>query len=180
MNPIIDPYVLEHARLRARLLCASAGFPLNDCEDACQDLLLDFWRRLSKYDCAQDFQVFVRWVMQNHVCKLIVGRVRRVTHEVLADDIPGGAEPDEGLGTLAQHDPTAGINTAIDVRRILAGLPVHLQTLAGLLAENSLKEVCTAMGKSRSSVYQMRLQLKDAFLEAGFRRGSRWRLAVPR
>jgi hypothetical protein len=57
----------------------------------------------------------------------------------------------------------------LDIERVLKGLPSQLQRLALLLSELPVLEVCAKTGKSRSRVYQMTRQLRDAFARAGFR-----------
>ena len=60
------------------------------------------------------------------------------------------------------------LHLSLDVRRIVESLPNQLQSLAVLLGEMPVKDVCRHTGKSRSRVYQMTRQIRDAFLRAGF------------
>jgi hypothetical protein len=61
------------------------------------------------------------------------------------------------------------LHLSLDVRRIIESLPTQLQTLTVLLAQMSVRDVCVKTGKSRSRVYQMTRQVRDAFVRAGLR-----------
>jgi hypothetical protein len=170
MNATVDPYVIEHASLRARLLSATAGFPADAIEDARQDLLLDYLRRSPKYDSTRgDRDGFVRGVMRNHATVLIARRARRVRHEVLAGDLrePDLDSPTDVLEIVHCGDPTIGLHLSLDVQRVLVQLPRHLQSLASLLPDMPIGEICLAISKSRSRAYQMIRQIRTALVEAG-------------
>jgi hypothetical protein len=175
MTAHADSYAMAQASLRARVLCATVGFPRDDMEDARQDLLLDYLRRLPKFDSRRgDRDGFVRGVMRNHATVLATRRHRIACREILADDLPrkeARSEIDswEILDSLSRHEIEPALQMTIDIERVLSGLPLQLQRLARLLSELSVLEVCAKAGKSRSSVYQMTRQLRDAFTQAGFR-----------
>jgi hypothetical protein len=97
-----------------------------------------------------------------------------VQREVLAEDLShDNAEtpydPVDPLGAGSEHEIEAGLQMSIDVQRVLGGLPPQLQNLARLLGELPMLEAGAKTGKSRSRVYQMTRQLRDAFVRAGFR-----------
>jgi DNA-directed RNA polymerase specialized sigma24 family protein len=105
---------------------------------------------------------------------LVTRRHRSMQREVLADDVwdkdPGTSGDSENLlGAGHRHEIEPGLQTRIDVHRVLTGLPPRLRALALLLSELSVLEVCARMGKSRSRVYQMTQQLREAFRRAGYR-----------
>ena len=173
MKPEIDPLIIKHAAIRARLLVTSAGFPLDTVDDLEQELMMDCLRRETKYDCSRgDWEGFVRAIMRNHSTVLIARRLRRIKHEVLAEDIFDQLPDREGssIENFAHIDPTRGLDLSIDIQRVLNGLPSHLQELAWLLADSSIKQICESTGRSRSWVYQMIHQLRDAFAASGLRR----------
>jgi RNA polymerase sigma factor (sigma-70 family) len=168
-----ESYAIAHASLRARLLCTTAGFSWNEMDDARQDLLLDYLRRLPKFDGGRgDRDAFVRGVMRNHATVLAKRRHRIARREVLADDLPRTDERSESdlseiLDGLHQHEIEPALQISIDVKRVLDGLPDRLHRLARLLSELSVLEACLAIGKSRSTVYQMMRQIRAAFIHAG-------------
>jgi RNA polymerase sigma-70 factor, ECF subfamily len=168
----VDSYILQHAACRARLLVATAGFPAADWEELRQELALDCLRRLPKYDNARgDLGGFVRGVMRNHATVLIVRRSRNIRYEVLAGDLWDLAwdDQDEFLRDREGNDPAEDLLVAMDVRRVLQGLPGPLQMLAGLLTEMGVSEICVVTGKSRSRIYQLIRQLRVAFVQAGLK-----------
>ena len=173
MNQNCDPYAVEQATLRARLLSASAGFPPDAVDDLRQELLLDFLRRAPRFDEARgEWSGFVRGVMRNRAATLVVQR-RRTQNEVLAGDLvaqDSENQDDSVLENLRPCDATAELDVAIDVRLVVRQLPDRLQRLASLLAEMPVHDVCLVMGKSRSRIYQMIGQLRVAFMGAGLGR----------
>jgi len=175
MNASVDPYILQQASCRASLLVASAGFRSDDWDDLRQEMILDCLRRSPKYDPSRgDWQGFVRGVVRNHAAVLVTRRRRRFRREVLAEDLSpeemkSGDDPLDFLANVAEHEFAAALQMSIDVERVLQVLPPHLKALALLLSELSVIEVCARTGKSRSRVYQMTRQLRDAFVQAGFR-----------
>lgn len=169
MNPHSEVYAVEQATLRARLLAATAGFSSDEVDDARQELLLDYLRRLPKFDSRRgDWGGFVRGVMRNQATVLITRRCRRIRREILAGDLfePDYDNPGEFLETIV-GDAAAGLDLALDVQRALKQLPDPLQRLAYLVSTLPITEVCSTTGKSRSRVYQMIRQIRSAFTEVG-------------
>jgi DNA-directed RNA polymerase specialized sigma24 family protein len=170
MNSTLDAYAIEHASLRARRLYAMVGFQPYEIEDVRQELLLDCLRRSSKFDPTRgEWDGFVRGVMRNHATVLIARRSRIVRHEVLADDLrePESGNSNDVLEIVSRCDPTSALHLSLDVQRVLRRLPVSLQGLAALLSDTPIHEICVMTGKSRSRIYQMIRQLRDAFVQAG-------------
>jgi DNA-directed RNA polymerase specialized sigma24 family protein len=172
MNADMQSYLVEQATFRARLLSITARFPSADIEDVRQELLLDCLRRASKFDAARgEWGGFVRGVMRNRAALIATSRFRSARREVFAADLAHGAEDAELAvfeASLAQS-LMPDLDYSIDVRRVVDQLPVNLRYLASLLIELTVKEICTKTGRSRSRVYQLVRELRDAFLEAGFR-----------
>jgi RNA polymerase sigma-70 factor (ECF subfamily) len=171
----VDPYILQQASCRASLLVATAGFRSDDWEDLRQEMVLDCLRRSPKFDSSRgDWRGFVRGVVRNHATVLATRRHRSVQREVLAEDLPHGEaesadDPVNPLGAGNKHEIEAGLQMSIDVQRVLNRLPPQLQNLAVLLSEFPMLEAGAKTGKSRSRVYQMTRQLRDAFSRAGLR-----------
>ncbi len=169
----VDPYIFKQASCRASLLVASAGFRSDDWEDLKQEMVLDVLRRSPKFDPARgDWQGFVRGVVRNHACVLVM-RERRRAPEILSQDLMNreDASDADSLDILDKR-PSSGVvdalHLSLDVRRVVESLPNQLQSLAVLLGQMPVKEVGKHTGKSRSRVYQMTRQIRDAFLRAGF------------
>ncbi len=175
MNAAVDPYILQQASCRASLLVATAGFGPDEWQDLCQELIFDCLRRSPRFDPSRgDWPGFVRGVVRNQASALVTRRNRTVRREVLAEDLlhHESAWADDlpnALGASNQHEIAAGLEMSIDVQRVLNGLHPQLRNLALLLSELPVLEVCVKTGKSRSRVRQLTLQLREAFVRAGFR-----------
>lgn len=170
MNTFPESLIIEQASMRSRLLCTTAGFSPDEVEDVRQDLIVDLLRRSPKFDSARgDLDGFAYGVMQNHATVLIARRRRRVNHEILVGDLrePDSEDVDDVLTKRAAADQFPALNEAIDVQRVLRTLPTRLQTLAMLLASMSITEVCAVTGKSRSRIFQLRREIRAAFVRAG-------------
>lgn len=168
----VDPYIFQQASCRASLLVASGGFRSDDWEDLKQEMVLDVLRRSPKFDPARgDWQGFVRGVVRNHAAVLVM-RARRRAPEILSEDLMNreGANNADSLDVLDKR-PSPGVvdalHLSLDVRRVVESLPTKLQSLAVLLGHMPVQDVCQHAGKSRSRVYQMTRQIREAFLRAG-------------
>jgi RNA polymerase sigma-70 factor (ECF subfamily) len=175
VSPDHASFAIRQASIRASLLVATAGFRSDDWEDLRQEMILDCLRRSPKFDPSRgDWQGFVRGVIRNHATVLVTRRHRSLQREVLAEDLsykePRTADDRaDHLGAGHKHEIEPGLQMSIDVQRVLSGLPPQLQNLARLLSESPMLEAGAKTGKSRSRVYQMTRQLRDAFVRAGFR-----------
>lgn len=174
MSPSAAQIAIRQASIQASLLVATGGFPSQDWDDLKQEMTLDLLRRAEKFDASRgDWQGFVRGVVRNHATVLVTRRHRSVQREVLAEDLSHNeaGTVDVTADVLAGHkyEIEAGLQMCIDVQRVLTGLSPQLQNLAVLLSELPMLESGAKTGKSRSRVYQMTRQLRDAFVRAGFR-----------
>jgi len=174
MSPSSETYILRQASCRASLLVSTAGFSSDDWEDLRQEMVLDCLRRSPKFDPSRgDWPGFVRGVMRNHAAALVM-RERRRALKILSEDLMNreGGGDGEYVDT-PDRSPTTGavdaLHLSLDVRRIVERLPTHLQTLTVLLAQMPVRDVCVHIGKSRSRVYQMTRQVREAFVRAGLR-----------
>ena len=168
----VDPYIFQQASCRASLLVGSAGFRSDAWEDLKQEMVLDVLRRSPKFDPARgDWQGFVRGVVRNHAAVLVM-RERRRAPEILSQDLVNreDASDAESLDILDKR-PSSGVvdalHLSLDVRRIVESLPTPLYSLAVLLGQMPVQDVCRHAGKSRSRVYQMIRQIRAAFIQAG-------------
>ena len=60
------------------------------------------------------------------------------------------------------------IELRLDVNKVLLSLPHQLVELSRMLGELPMAEICSRLGRSRTSVYKSTLQLRAAFIGAGF------------
>lgn len=150
----IDPFVIQQAEIRASQLVACSNFPADDWEDLRQDLLLDYLERLPNFNSDRgEPRGFMFGVVRNRAAQLAKRRPAVCSVELTLIPQPR---------TVEKHD------LRMDVRAILSRLPEHLRAVAELLQERTPREVAAATGKSRSRVYQMMAEIRQAFEEAGF------------
>jgi len=172
VNGSIDSFAVQEASRCASRLIATAGFPRGDRDDLRQEIILDLLRRSPRFDSARgDWRGFVRGVSRNQSITLIAERRRR-RWEVLAGDL-GPAEGGDGnaldaLDCRRRTDPVGVLHLRLDVRRVVAGLPPRLRSLARVLGQMPVTEVCQHTGKSRATVHRMTVQIRRAFVGAGF------------
>jgi RNA polymerase sigma-70 factor, ECF subfamily len=175
MNGHIDAFAVQEASRWASRLVATAGFRRDDRDDLRQEIILDLLRRTPRFDSARgDWHGFVRGVYRHRQIGLITQHRRR-RWEVLAGDL-GPAEDgnDDRLDALdcrRRTDPARVPQLRLDVRRVVAGLPPRLQSLALVLGELPIAEVCMRTGKSRATVHRMTVQIREAFVNAGLAPG---------
>ena len=168
----LDSCILEQASCRASLLVATAGFRSDDWDDLRQEMVLDCLRRSSKFDPARgEWPVFVRGITWNQATVLIRRKHRRAKWETLAEDVfasqlEQGHTLDDVL-PAGSGDLVDDLHLRLDVARILGSLPPQLRLLARLLSIMPVCDVCVSMGKSRSRIYQMTGEVREAFVRAG-------------
>lgn len=173
MNGHIDALAVQEASRWASRLIATAGFHRNDHEDLRQEILIDLLRRTSRFDSARgDWHGFVRGVT-HHRSIALIAQHRRRRWEVLAGDL-GPAEdgddiPLDALDCRRRMDPAGVLHLRLDVSRVVAGLPAQLRSLARVLGQMPVTEVCRHTGRSRATVHRMTVQIRNAFINAGFR-----------
>ena len=154
------------------MLVSTAGFRSDDWEDLKQEMVLDLLHRSSKFDPARgDWHGFVRGVARNHAAVLVM-RERRRAPEILSEDLMNRVDSSEANSLdILDKRPCSGVVDALhldlDVRRVVESLPTQLQSLAVLLGQMPVQDVCRHTGKSRSRVYQMTRQIREAFIRAG-------------
>jgi RNA polymerase sigma-70 factor (ECF subfamily) len=153
----------------------SYGFTSDDWDDLRQELLLDCWRRLPRFDAARGpWQGFVRGLIRNRSCVLVTRQARRRQFEQLGGDgeqLDGSEELDHQAfrhrPELRTPNPCFGLELRLDIQRVLAGLPEPLRVVASQLAETTIADICRRTGRSRSSVNHMVLRIRSAFRKAG-------------
>ena len=151
----VDPFLIQQAEIRASRLVACSGFTRDDWEDLRQDLLLDYLERVPLFDSRRgEPRGFMFGVVRHRAAQLAAEQRRRV--QALANN--GGAAR---LRVAVNHD------LRLDVAAVVARLPEHLRMIAEMLSERTPREVANLTGKSRSRVYQMIAEIREAFKEAG-------------
>lgn len=181
----LEAYALKMVRTKARQLVGSAGFFEADLHDIEQELMIDLWRRLPRFDAARaSLHTFIARVVEHHVATLVeaqkagVRDYRKVTGS-LDDRRPdeGGAGDDgpplvtmDGLRRrlLAEARRDEEIrDLRRDLERVLAELPADLQDLCRRLQVSSVSEVSRETGVPRSTLYDAMAKIQERFEVAG-------------
>jgi DNA-directed RNA polymerase specialized sigma24 family protein len=173
MTGAID-IAIEVAAGCATGLIATGSFKPDEHEDLKQDILCDLYRRSRGFDAARGSWPGFVWGVARHRTWMLIGHRRRRASEVLAGDLKRGddadGDPMEAFEDRRRTHTVAALHLRIDVRRVLAGLDPRLRSLAVLLAQMPVKEVCRCTGRSRSTVHRMTVQIRSAFITAGVKR----------
>jgi len=173
MTPQIafDPYILEQASYRARLLVFRSGLQRDDWEDLRQEMVLDCLERLPRFNSRRgSFHAFVRGVIRNESAALTWRECRRAHSQVLPE-MPEEHELDADgpfpVPEPASADPSNQLALSADVQRVIATLPERLRTLALDLTEMTVPEIAAKWGTSTQWIYEKRKKLRKKFVEAG-------------
>ena len=115
----------------------------------------------------------MRGIARNHAAVLVM-RERRRAPEILGQDLMNREDTSDAdwpdiLDKRSSSGVVDALHLSLDVRRIVESLPTGLQSVALLLGQMPVQDVCRHTGKSRSRVYQMIWQIREAFFRAGFR-----------
>jgi RNA polymerase sigma factor (sigma-70 family) len=179
-------YVQKLISIKARQLVRKPGFSRSDQPDAEQELVAHILRAAHLFDPGRgSVRTFIARVVDSAVAMILRDR-RRLKRAAgfrvlsLADPAFSGTDHESTLaetieeadlrrrcgGGVCRRDDEDRVQ-AIDLARILAGLPPHLQEMAGWLKEESEAAVARDLGISRRQVRKAVAQIREAFEAAG-------------
>ena len=182
----LDDYAKKTIFHKARRLAGKHGFKKADLEDLMQELALDLWERLPKYDPGKGaFATFVTRLIERKISNLIRHRCQAIRdfrreagslNEIHEEPLGDLGELSRSLGQ-EDLDRHKGVETRpeaermdlrLDISMALAGLPPHLKALAKLLSAHSISEAARLLGVPRSTLYQKGIApLRAIFKEKG-------------
>ena len=186
----INDYAENLIQFKARQLVGTAGFTKDDIEDLEQDMRLDLWQRLPKFDPGKaKYSTFVSRIINRKVCNLIRHRTQELRdyrcedcslHDVVEFG-ESGDEEIERIDTISQdeHDFRWGKNILstedrldlrLDISLVLSKLPPELQKVAELLQTMSVAEAARELNIPRGSLYDRLEKLRQAFEESGIQK----------
>jgi RNA polymerase sigma-70 factor (ECF subfamily) len=183
----IDSRIVQLVRRKAHQISRQPGFSAEDKRDLEQDLFLDLYRRLPRFDPARaSFSSFANLVVNHRAATILEthraakrnpGRVACSFDEPTATPSANG-EGEQAELTREEHlyladelrlaDPTDA-DLAFDVQRAVASLPFDLQTLCCDLAYETPTQISRESQISRQSVYEHRKEILRHFENAGLR-----------
>ncbi|MCY2928200.1 MAG: sigma-70 family RNA polymerase sigma factor [Planctomycetota bacterium] len=170
--PILDEYVIEQARLRARELTEKSHLPPDQCEDIQQDMIVALLKASKRFDPAKaGMHTFACRVMDGFskdFIRRLVSKRRRGHLDVpctdLADDfsLDRQAVGDGILRDLVREE------TSQAVRGVLDELPEDLRPVCeAMFYTKDRKAIAEQLGISRSSLYRRIQRIQAHFRAAG-------------
>ena len=187
---VISGYAERQIKFKARQLVGTAGFTRDDVEDLEQEMRIDLWERLPKFDPGKaKYNTFVSRIINHKVCNLIRHRTQELRdyrcedcslHDVVEFD-ENGNEEIERIDTISQdeHDFRWGKNILptedrhdlrLDISLVVSKLPPELQKVAELLQTMSVAEAARELNIPRGSLYDRLEKLRQAFEESGIQK----------
>lgn len=184
----LGEYAERLIKRKAKRLIGRAGLVRSDQEDIEQELRLDLWHRLSRFDPDKSPRdMFTTCVVKYRIASIIESRkapcrdYRRcrcsLNDPLDSESGDGSAERGDLLGQDATRLRTGGANRPAeervdlrhDIRTVLAGLPPELRGLCRRLMNRTPTEVAQETGIPRGTVYESMEVLRRRFEKANLR-----------
>jgi len=181
----IGKYAETLIRIKARKLARTAASPEVDWEDFAQDMRLDLWHRLSKFDPDKaKINTFVARVVEHKVASIIEARTapcrdyrrcRPSLNRPLKDKEGGRpAERGDTLGEDSHHLRTGipgrsveeTVDLRLDTKAALAHFPPELRDICRRLMRQDLTEVAKETGTPRGTLHDSVLKNRRRFEKA--------------
>ena len=195
----LPPYAEGQIRIKSSSLVGRYGFTQSDRPDVEQQLRLEVWRRLPRYDSKKgSLKCFVYWLVEKAAATIIEHRTAEKRHcrrkacsvDAMIDDQEGGlvtlseaggeCEADRRLGVVRGHF-TDRSDLISEVRDFLAHLPADLCDLCRRLLEGqSFTDISRRTGIPRATLYERRDELCRLMEAAGLRKYHPSSAASPR
>jgi DNA-directed RNA polymerase specialized sigma24 family protein len=181
-DPVIAQ-LLADAGLHADRLARRYNLQPADRDDAFQEIALDAWRRLTRYQASRgDLEVFLGMVTLNQARKIEMRFRRRLACPEVSLDTPIVDDGDDGdltleasltqddglpavLGNLV--DGHVRVELLLDLSRAIARLPSEMQRLCACLAHDTRGIARRACGLSNTGMYRRIEELRLHFSAFG-------------
>jgi RNA polymerase sigma-70 factor (ECF subfamily) len=181
----IDQTVLRVVHNKAARLAGTNGFSRSDREDIQQELLVDYFVRVRKFDPAKSScRTFLYRVVRHRIASLLDAQHAACrNHRLCRDSLDGPAQVvtgeaiplgdfvsfDECEFRIGRHALSSGErqDLRIDVDRVIATLPYELAAIADLLRSVGVVETANQLGVPRSTVYRRITAIRAVFARAG-------------
>ncbi len=168
---VLDSFTTRLIRSKARQLVGRYGFTRSDREDIEQELLLDLFVRLRRFNPARARRcTFIRLVVDRCVASLI--RRRRTVSRgygrasVSLDELLGD-RADAGRFLEPATDDTHQRDLRIDLAEALESLPVRYREVSEELRDGNLWTAAQQQRRTRETIRRMREIIRHRLLERG-------------
>jgi RNA polymerase sigma-70 factor (ECF subfamily) len=188
MDGILPDYAIQQIRIRARSLIGQWWFTQSDLDDIMQQLRVEVWRRLPKFNPGRgDFERFIYHLVRKATARIVESQIaaKRLAHHrtlsadslvkgkdsqlIRAGNLMDADETNRRLGTAPRHF-TDQSDLKADVRDFLGRLPADLHGLCKRLMDGQdPTEIHRLTGMSRGSIYDRREKLRQLMEQAGLK-----------
>jgi RNA polymerase sigma-70 factor (ECF subfamily) len=181
----IDPLVLTVVRVEAGRLAGRYGFSLSDRDDIRQELLLDCFVRLRRFNSAKaSRRTFLYRLVRHRVATLLESQSAACRdYRLCGESLNGPARFDINASILLgdtvstdDYDARLGRNALssweraelrIDVAAAIAILPPEMAAIARLLTSIGVVETAHQLGIPRATLYRRIADIRTAFEHTG-------------
>jgi len=183
----IGEYAEKLIRIKARKLARTAASPEADWEDFAQDMRLDLWRRLSKFDPNKAGQnTFAARIIDHCIASIIEARTSpcrdhrrcpRSLNELLKNKREKGPPVESGClldrevvyrrTGVPSHSPEELHDLALDIAAVVSNLPQEQRDFCLRLMRKNLTQVAKGTGIPRGTLYESIEALRRRFRKAG-------------
>lgn len=183
----IDKYAVQIITSKAKQLVQQVGFTESDCEDLEQEMMMDLFLRLPKYNPDRTQRnTYIARVVEHKVASIIAARKAGLRDYRLCNcSLNDRLEDEEGssierMETIDQNDylrrtgrplhPTPELHDlTIDVRQVIEKLPPKLLALCMRLKTESVTQISRNTGIPRGTIYESIKKLRSIFEDAGLK-----------
>ena len=167
LQSAMDQYAADCIRCRVRSLVGIGSIRFDEVDDICQDLTVIYLRKRSAFNPDRGgFRTFVSCVIDTALATVLAARHRDKARWHSFESGPGYLE------AYSPEQSTENTELRCAVTQVLAGLHPQLRTIAALLASDTPIEVARKLGKSRTSIYSARKDIRRALERGGFQHNS--------
>jgi DNA-directed RNA polymerase specialized sigma24 family protein len=172
----MDHYALQNIRCRVHELVACQLFREEDREDLEQQLFLEYWKRVGRFNRERGtYKTFINRLVRNRAASLALKAIRLgvVKTASLTDDDESECpvEASAGLDDASRSSTAEAVQARLDVEKVLSSVAPRVQLLAEEIRTTDFAEVAatigTRLGLTSRRTYQFREQLRAAFRTSG-------------
>jgi RNA polymerase sigma-70 factor, ECF subfamily len=183
----IKGYAVWIIRYKARQLVGSTGFNESDIEDLEQEMMLEVFFRLPKYDSKKaKLSTFISRILEHRISTIIeernaLKRDLRLCKLSLNDEVrlkEGGTVKRIDGYDIEEYIKRTGrlsrsleekLDISIDLKSLIASLPQDLRTLCERLKTKNVTEISRDTGIPRSTLYERINKLRKLLEDSGLR-----------
>ncbi len=162
-QPELDAYALDRIEYRVQRLARVFTLSDDDADDLRQDLVLELWRALPRYDAERaGLHTYVNRVLDRAYCAIARSLRSRRSHPALTP-VSLSVLHDRPL----ESPELAAAERCLDLEAALATLPRHLRIIAEELKHAAPGEVAQRLHIHRASVYRAIKRIRQHLEEHG-------------